>query len=392
MPLPAFVTPDVLGQEQIRLLSLTNNLRAQKGVSQLDESQLLQVSASLKAQDMSTNQYFSHVSPDGRTLKDYLKEAGYSYKTAGENLAMGFNTAEDIFAAWMKSSSHLNNLIDPDFSEHNLALSSGLYSDIPTVFVAYHFGTEESVSAQGPSTHAVSPEAVETPKQEPTQDNIPGDTTTQVVSEIPLTPSPYPGSTSVEGLKESSEVATTQVATLGISADEDITYESKQSSMAWKRTTDGMKLDARVSIVGRVASATIETNGYTIELAAVPSEKNVFTGSLSIVETPESFFEVILSPTLTVVSEDGNTHTFMQEWDNPLVVSPSPLLKYTRARTKLPIVIKYFNVYEIGFLALFLFFSIALFVNLVYEIHKQHIHVVRDTALLLGLLVIMILI
>ncbi len=42
-----------------------------------------------KSQDMIDNNYFSHNSPTYGSPFDMLKKFGISYKTAGENIAMG---------------------------------------------------------------------------------------------------------------------------------------------------------------------------------------------------------------------------------------------------------------------------------------------------------------
>ena len=40
-----------------------------------------------------------------------LKKAGYSYRTAGENIAMGQKTAESVMNGWMNSSGHRANIL-----------------------------------------------------------------------------------------------------------------------------------------------------------------------------------------------------------------------------------------------------------------------------------------
>src|SRR3989304_4267883 len=99
--------PSVLGiQTNItvdQLLVLTNEKRAELGLPPLTLSTQLSTAAMLKAQDMLEKDYWAHNSPDGKTPWVFIKETGYNYTYAGENLAKGFNSAEDGVNAWMAS-------------------------------------------------------------------------------------------------------------------------------------------------------------------------------------------------------------------------------------------------------------------------------------------------
>ncbi len=59
-----------------------------------------------KSQDMIDNNYFSHNSPTYGSPFDMLKKFGISYKTAGENIAMGQKTPKEVVNAWMNSEGH----------------------------------------------------------------------------------------------------------------------------------------------------------------------------------------------------------------------------------------------------------------------------------------------
>lgn len=172
IPAEAFVSPDVLAQQQTKLIALTNNLRAEKGLPTLTIDPRLTQSATARANDMETQQYFSHVSPDGHRLNYFLNNAGYPYRTAGENLAMGFSDAESAMNGWLKSQTHYANLVDPDFQQMGIGLEGGVYHDKPTVFVAQHFGTPFASSEGEP---APVPEAPRThPEPSPTPSDAEG--------------------------------------------------------------------------------------------------------------------------------------------------------------------------------------------------------------------------
>jgi len=125
------------------LVSMTNSARAHEGLGSLTVNSQLSSAAMAKAQDMLANQYFSHTSPSGKTPWDFIKDAGYSYSYAGENLAIGYTDASELFTAWMNSSTHRANIINPNFREIGIAVISGTYEGQETMIVAQEFGTPQ---------------------------------------------------------------------------------------------------------------------------------------------------------------------------------------------------------------------------------------------------------
>ena len=144
LPVGAFVLPDVLAQEQKRIIALTNQARQEKNLPPLSISDKLDTSAQYKADDMAEKNYFAHYN-NQKGLSNWLREANYSYQVAGENLAVGFSSAEDIVAAWKNSPSHYANLIDADFKELGVGLSGGVYNGRATIFIAQHLALPLSV-------------------------------------------------------------------------------------------------------------------------------------------------------------------------------------------------------------------------------------------------------
>ncbi|MDD5071620.1 MAG: CAP domain-containing protein, partial [Patescibacteria group bacterium] len=148
IPISAWLTPDVLLEQAQKIIELTNRIRQNFGVQPLVESDLLTRAAYNKAEDMLLNQYFAHIGPDKKTVKDWLSGVNYKYAMAGENLAMGFSGAEEVVNGWTKSQTHYANMIDPDFSEIGVGLASGFYGDYDTTLVAQFFGSSQpAVSA-----------------------------------------------------------------------------------------------------------------------------------------------------------------------------------------------------------------------------------------------------
>lgn len=99
------------------LLNDTNSQRTANGLGALALNSMLNQAAQAKAQDMMTNDYWAHVSPSGVTPWYWITSAGYSYQTAGENLAYGFASAGDTVTGWMNSAGHRANILNTSYKD-----------------------------------------------------------------------------------------------------------------------------------------------------------------------------------------------------------------------------------------------------------------------------------
>lgn len=147
LPVAVFTSPDILSQEAKKVALLTNELRSQKNIAVLNANNKLAIAATAKATDMVQKSYFSHTSPSGQTVSDFVAKTGYRYKVVGENLAIGYATAEDLLAAWKNSPTHLANLIDKDYIDLGVSLETGDYKGQISVFAVQHFAAPTSLPA-----------------------------------------------------------------------------------------------------------------------------------------------------------------------------------------------------------------------------------------------------
>jgi len=69
-----------------------------------------------KSADMRDHHYFSHQSPTYGSPFDMMKKYGISYTTAGENIAAGQTTPEEVVQAWMNSEGHRANILNPNYT------------------------------------------------------------------------------------------------------------------------------------------------------------------------------------------------------------------------------------------------------------------------------------
>lgn len=103
--------------------SLVNAARRDAGLSELELDADLCAAAQARAQEIA--QSFSHTRPDGSSCFTILEEFGISYRAAGENIAMGQRTPEEVMDGWMNSSGHRANILNGTFT----SIGVGYYVD-----------------------------------------------------------------------------------------------------------------------------------------------------------------------------------------------------------------------------------------------------------------------
>lgn len=78
-----------------------------------------------KSIDMKLKKYFSHQSPKYGQPTNMLKAFKVPFKMAGENIAGGSKTANEVVARWMKSPGHRANILNPHYSHIGVGRSIG---------------------------------------------------------------------------------------------------------------------------------------------------------------------------------------------------------------------------------------------------------------------------
>ena len=139
------------------LVDMANNDRVVNNVSTLTLNPVLVAAAQAKANDMAAKSYFAHISPEGISPWHWFEEVGYSFKYAGENLAVDFSDSTDVNTAWMNSRSHRENLLDPHFTEIGVAIAEGFYEGHPTTFVVQEFGMPSGMALSLAPTQEITP-------------------------------------------------------------------------------------------------------------------------------------------------------------------------------------------------------------------------------------------
>lgn len=99
-----------------KLWVATNEERSKNNMSALTLNAQLNDSALRKCQDMVAKNYWSHNDPEGNEPWHFIDQVNYSYETAGENLAYGFISENNVVTGWMNSEGHRKNILG-DYSE-----------------------------------------------------------------------------------------------------------------------------------------------------------------------------------------------------------------------------------------------------------------------------------
>ena len=108
---------------QQQVLDLVNVERTKRGISALTLDSNLSSVATKKSQDMVNKNYFDHTSPTYGSPFDMMKQFGISYRTAGENIAKGQKTPQEVVTAWMNSEGHRKNILNPNFTNLGVGIA-----------------------------------------------------------------------------------------------------------------------------------------------------------------------------------------------------------------------------------------------------------------------------
>ncbi len=136
-----FTSQDVNPQEATispqQVIYLTNQQRLSKNLPPLLVNENLNRAAYAKAQYILRRQNFSH-----EGWESFIRESGYNYCSAGENLGLNQTEAEEVVDAWMMSASHRANILRGRYREIGVAVVKGRYKNIDdAVIIVQMFGS-----------------------------------------------------------------------------------------------------------------------------------------------------------------------------------------------------------------------------------------------------------
>lgn len=106
-----------------KVIELVNVQRAKAGLQPIKANWQVARVARYKSQDMINKGYFSHTSPTYGSPFDMMQSFGIKFSAAGENIAMGQRTPEEVMSGWMNSPGHRANILSPSFTELGVGLA-----------------------------------------------------------------------------------------------------------------------------------------------------------------------------------------------------------------------------------------------------------------------------
>ncbi|MFZ2414870.1 MAG: CAP domain-containing protein [Minisyncoccia bacterium] len=128
------------------IVEMTNQTRVKEGLNALEVNPELSAAAAAKAEDMIKNGYFAHFSPTNVSPWFWIKQNGYNYKYAGENLAMNFGETDQVINGWLNSPTHKANLLNSKYQDIGVAVLSGQVNGQSRVVVVQMFGSPKVAS------------------------------------------------------------------------------------------------------------------------------------------------------------------------------------------------------------------------------------------------------
>lgn len=110
-----------------QVASLVNQERSKAGLPALRIDNSLSKLALDKAVDMYNNQYFDHTSPTYGSPFDMMRAYGVQFGYAGENIAMGQQSPQQVMKDWMNSQGHRENILNPHYTTIGVAYYHGYW-------------------------------------------------------------------------------------------------------------------------------------------------------------------------------------------------------------------------------------------------------------------------
>jgi uncharacterized protein YkwD len=118
------LTSTQLEQLRDQMLAAVNKARATartcgsksyKAAPPLRRDSRLDRAAQGHTSDMANKNYFSHTGRDGSSPFERMLDAGYNYRTAGENIAAGYSDVARTMQQWLTSAPHCQNIMNPAY-------------------------------------------------------------------------------------------------------------------------------------------------------------------------------------------------------------------------------------------------------------------------------------
>jgi uncharacterized protein YkwD len=125
LPAAACAVPPGGEAQRHEALLRINHERGRAGLSALTRSPVLDLAAQRHACDNAAHNRMSHTGSDGSQFGERIRRAGYGYRRANENVALGYRDAASVVAAWMRSPGHRQNVLDRATQDMGVGVARG---------------------------------------------------------------------------------------------------------------------------------------------------------------------------------------------------------------------------------------------------------------------------
>ena len=128
--------------ERVRreMLERVNLERSARRLPPLRRNPRLDDAAQGHASDMLARRYYGHDTPEGRTVMDREQAKGYRAAFAGENIARGQYSVQEVMDGWMGSPIHQEHLLSTMLDEVGFGLAFGKIPDGYEILWVQDFG------------------------------------------------------------------------------------------------------------------------------------------------------------------------------------------------------------------------------------------------------------
>ena len=109
---------------EAEVVTIVNQERAKVGCPAVTVDDRLTAAARAHSADMAARNYFSHTTPEGVEFSTRITNAGYRWSGAGENIAKGQRTPQDVMTSWMNSAGHKANILKCGFKNLGVGVAA----------------------------------------------------------------------------------------------------------------------------------------------------------------------------------------------------------------------------------------------------------------------------
>lgn len=117
-------------EQAAEVARLVNEHRSRVGCPALVWDGAAARAAQAHSDDMARRNFFSHTSPDGRTMVDRLRAQGATYRALAENIALGQPSAREVVRGWLSSAGHRGNIENCRLTRHGVGVAAGRWTHV----------------------------------------------------------------------------------------------------------------------------------------------------------------------------------------------------------------------------------------------------------------------